>query len=450
MAVDVAPEILEEIEKNFEEYYKDPNVKRIYKKIVDGTATYSDMQILSSLVAKHIYKSTEKAYINALESGKLPNDKLYENIVDKTMRPTLKDGHGLIVEACGDVQTDLNRKSGIKLNAVEPALNINKVDGLIYQIANTNNVRLSTTVLGGLIDTFCRSIVDDYVHANLEFQRESGLRPQISRTRGANSNSKCEYCAALVYTGDYKGPGMPAEIFRRHRYCHCNVLYNPMDGNKIQDVWSKREYQDYKEAQQKQRQYLAELDKMTPAERKLARNARARALRRAKYTPEEWSRRKVLEKINAERAASTGLSLEERKAYRGLVVDNRNNSDIIKQMRGPLQLPSPKQLEFIIEIEQFPKLLGTFRSPKQLYDELVERGFEVKPLGRGKYKGVPFEEGGGFRVNYRGDGILQYHPKKGSRHGGEYYKIGNGRHGIKRYTIEGNEYVGEPFKHNGE
>ena len=347
MAVDVSPEILEEIEKNFEAYYKDPNVKRIYKKIIDGTATYADMQTLSSLVGKHVYQSIEKAYTDALKAGKLPDDKLYENIVNKTARPILREGHGLVTEACGDVQTDLNRKYGIRLNAVEPAINESKVTGLVYQITNTNETRLSRTVISGLIDAFYRSTVDDYVHANLEVQKESGLSPQISRTRGPNSNRKCAYCAALVYTGEYKGPSMPEEIFRRHRYCHCNVLYTGVN-RKIQDVWSKQEYKDYREAEQKQRAYLNELDKMTPTERRLARNARARELRRMKYTPQEWERRKALEKqIAEEKSTPNELSVEEKKKYKGVDIGgyrvyNGSPAKVVETRELPIQLSFKK------------------------------------------------------------------------------------------------------------
>lgn len=343
MTVDVSPEILEEIEKHFDGFYRNPRVKRIYNKIIDGTATYLDMQTLSSLVATYMLNSAEAAYTDALERGKLPNDTLYENIVNKTMMPTLKDGHGIITEACGYVQKDLNRKSGIKLDAVEPPFNEAKALGLVQAIANRNEVRLSQNVAVGLIDVFSRSIVDDFVQANCDFQKESGLDPQISRTRGANANSECSYCAERVYTGEYKGPNMPPEIFGRHRYCHCNVLYIPMNG-KIQDVWSKREYQDYREAEQKQRQYLAELDKMTPTERRLARNARARELRRAKYTPHEWERKKKLEKqIAEEKSTPTGLSVEEKKKYKGIDIGgyrvyNGSPAKVVETRELPIQL----------------------------------------------------------------------------------------------------------------
>lgn len=66
-------------------------------------------------------------------------------------------------------------------------------------------------------------------------------------------------------------------------------------------------------------------------------------------------------------------------------------------------------------------------------------GCEVKLLQQGKYKGLPFEEGGGYKVNFGGDGILQYHPAKGSHHGGAYYKIATGKHGLRWYNMKGEE-----------
>lgn len=43
------------------------------------------------------------------------------------------------------------------------------------------------------------------------------------------------------------------------------------------------------------------------------------------------------------------------------------------------------------------KLSGV--SGEELYNYLVKNGYDVKPLNRGSFKGIPFEEGGGFKVN---------------------------------------------------
>lgn len=85
-----------------------------------------------------------------------------------------------------------------------------------------------------------------------------------------------------------------------------------------------------------------------------------------------------------------------------------------------------------------PKTLGAY-TPKGLKDSLERAGYDVKPMNSGNFKGVPFEEGGGYKINFGGDGILMYHPEKRSHHQGAYYKISTGKGGTHRYDIQGNE-----------
>lgn len=89
-------------------------------------------------------------------------------------------------------------------------------------------------------------------------------------------------------------------------------------------------------------------------------------------------------------------------------------------------------------IAEHPKMLGAY-TPESLKKALEEDGCEVKPLGRGGLKGISFENGGGFKVNFGGNGILQYHPEKGSHHGGAYYKTSTGKGGTHRYELDGTE-----------
>ena len=61
---------------------------------------------------------------------------------------------------------------------------------------------------------------------------------------------------------------------------------------------------------------------------------------------------------------------------------------------------------------------------------LEDAGYIIKTLSRGSQKGKPFEEGGGYKKNFGGDGIFQYHPAEGSHHGGSYWKIQHGKVGV--------------------
>ena len=94
--------------------------------------------------------------------------------------------------------------------------------------------------------------------------------------------------------------------------------------------------------------------------------------------------------------------------------------------------------EIIVNFIDNPKTLGD-TSPKEKYDNFVEQGADVKPLNKGSLKNIPYEDGGGYKVNGNEDGrYFQYHPDTKSHHNGEYYKVSSGKTGVKRYDMEGN------------
>ncbi|MDR5002780.1 hypothetical protein [Brevibacillus parabrevis] len=76
--------------------------------------------------------------------------------------------------------------------------------------------------------------------------------------------------------------------------------------------------------------------------------------------------------------------------------------------------------------------------PDDLHKYLIDNGYNPQPLSNGSLKGKTFEDGGGFKVNWGGDRILQYHP--GSRHHGDipYFKLSSGKTGTQRYDMQGN------------
>ena len=85
-----------------------------------------------------------------------------------------------------------------------------------------------------------------------------------------------------------------------------------------------------------------------------------------------------------------------------------------------------------------PSIFGHY-TPVTLKKALEERGAETSMLKRGRHKGQPFEEGGGYIVHYGGNGILEYHPAKQSRHGGRYYKLSDSKNGKRWFDTRGRE-----------
>lgn len=96
---------------------------------------------------------------------------------------------------------------------------------------------------------------------------------------------------------------------------------------------------------------------------------------------------------------------------------------------------------FAARIVEHPTMLGAY-IPESFKETLERGGFEFKPLGNGAFKGIAFEDGGGFRVNFGDGGLFQYHPAVRSHHGGEYYKISTGKGGTQWYDREGKEFDG--------
>ena len=90
------------------------------------------------------------------------------------------------------------------------------------------------------------------------------------------------------------------------------------------------------------------------------------------------------------------------------------------------------------DLSSNPKRLASF-PPEKLVRELEKEGYEIKVLSHGSLKGLAFEDGGGFKVNFEDGGLFQYHPATKSHHGGAYYKISTGKGGTHRYDLEGNE-----------
>lgn len=93
--------------------------------------------------------------------------------------------------------------------------------------------------------------------------------------------------------------------------------------------------------------------------------------------------------------------------------------------------------KFEKKLESLPEYFISRNTPESLKKMLEDKGFDVRPLGKGSLKGLLFENGGGYNIHYGGDGYFQYHPADGSHHDGPYYKISSGKKGTRRYNVDG-------------
>lgn len=87
------------------------------------------------------------------------------------------------------------------------------------------------------IKNIIQSYYDDYVKENAKLSAELGLKAIIIRREVGKC---CDWCANLA--GVYEYGEHPDDVFRRHDYCRCMVLYKEKKG-KYTDVWSKKKFE---------------------------------------------------------------------------------------------------------------------------------------------------------------------------------------------------------------
>ncbi|EME8143297.1 hypothetical protein I4L49_001494 [Enterococcus faecium] len=227
---DIVPALLEEIQNEFDKRtYNSKKLKKAFLLLQDKKATYLD----ANNFAIEIGEILSDVLRTKITAEVLPDGKMYFNIADRILNPTMKKNYDLISNFIVDVQTELNRTANLRLKGQIPEFNQDRIDGIVNRISSEEDFESIKWLLDDPIINFSQSIVDDGIKANAEFHANAGLQPQITRKVSGHA---CEWCSRLA--GTYEYDEAPKEVYQRHERCRCTVDYNPGNGRK-QDVWSK-------------------------------------------------------------------------------------------------------------------------------------------------------------------------------------------------------------------
>lgn len=342
----------------------------IESKLKKQTATYADAEKYAQGIGKALTEALREYLPEALTDGKL--HRAAAEVVLK--RPMLAAGAD-VADFTAEIQQALNESAGIGIQAIVPEINQDQVDGIITGICNAESYESRMASLMDQIENLMEGYVDDFVHENAEFQYQAGLSPRIERF---STGKCCEWCDTLAGTYEYERVRNKGnDVFRRHRNCHCQVLFNPGDGSKRRQNVHTRQWTD------------------------TGRDDRIKASEKVSEAESRPPEKKILE---SEMRAQAG------------------------QKRNTLSQV----------IRDDPKILANY-TPETMKAALESAGMTVGPLSNGGLKGIPFESGGGYKATFGGDGALIYHPAKGSHHDGEYWKVSGGGKETVRYDMDGNE-----------
>lgn len=224
---DIVPDLLDAIRRDYKQRLNSSaTVKQIQSMIEAGTATYAEANEYAIEVG-NLLAEVFKVYIRG---DVLPDGRMYYNIAQRILQPTMSDNYELVATAAQQVQTSLNHASGLGLRGLKADLNQDRIDGIINRLASEESYDKVAWLLDDPVVTASQSIVDDTVRKNAQFQSDAGLRPKIIRRAEPNC---CKWCSNLDGEYDYAAVKSGSDVFRRHANCRCTVEYVPGSGKRI-------------------------------------------------------------------------------------------------------------------------------------------------------------------------------------------------------------------------
>lgn len=222
---DIAPELLEKIQKSFEE-----QTKELREEIKNGVKSYEEAYNYAIEVGEALANSFG---VN-VTSEILPDGRMYYNIADKVVRPMLEEEYKISSTAAVSAQKSANKASGIGIKAQKAEFDPDKAQGIIDRVSSQPYDEIKW-ILNEPVKTFSKNVVDNTIQKNVEFQGKSGLSPRIVRKA---SSDACKWCKDVA--GTYTYPDVPQDVYRRHENCNCVVEY--VEGGKYQTVRTKQIY----------------------------------------------------------------------------------------------------------------------------------------------------------------------------------------------------------------
>ena len=223
---DIGKELYERVRADFERRLKSD--KRPPK----------DMRGVSDYSARVGRYLAEAIAANVTEDA-LPDRRLYYNIAESILEPSLRTNYELVNDTAAEVQRLLDKRQGLHIKPARadyPAERVHAVIGAASEegIDFDRALRRMTSPAENITQSFA----DDFMQANAEQRSKAGFDTFIERQGGLNC---CPWCAGLVGVFAYP-KGLPKEVFARHDNCTCSVTYGTKGGAR-QNVWTKAKWE---------------------------------------------------------------------------------------------------------------------------------------------------------------------------------------------------------------
>ena len=232
---DVAPKLADELLSAYKKAIS--KVLNKYEKYIkQGSVSYETAHNFSLEAYDIAFNAVKKT----LTPDALPDERLYFNIAERTLKPLIEQGCNDIADYCKQIQKNMNDSLGAHIKAADIPLEADRIDDIVSHAANIEKFDDVIDKIGYSMENLYQHVVDESIRCNADMHYKLGFKPKIIRI----AESKCcEWCSNLEGTYNYADVSNQGnDVFRRHRNCRCTVLYEEKKGDKYKrtDVWSKK------------------------------------------------------------------------------------------------------------------------------------------------------------------------------------------------------------------
>lgn len=186
-------------------------IQKLYKKLVNNTATYADVTEFS----KHLGRVTSKTLV---KYG-IPEED-FGTWAEQIVAPLFRQMQKTSIEASSMVQKLMNETHGLGISPAKVPTDESRITHLVRRFKEASDVKDVSFLVGSdVAENIARGAVTDSIRRNAEQAKEMGIKSYVVR----EGNGCCAWCDSM--TGIYAIGAEPKDFWRVHKDCTCSFEY---------------------------------------------------------------------------------------------------------------------------------------------------------------------------------------------------------------------------------
>ncbi|MBR3124637.1 MAG: hypothetical protein IKF42_04300 [Mogibacterium sp.] len=235
MAADIAPELWEKINREFERRYAAAKlygnpISDTLAKLENKTAGFRD----ADLYAVEVGNIWSEVLKENLQLQDLPDQKLYWNIAERTIGPALQQEYGLVAGVVAEIQDEMNQAAGINIKALTPDGDQLAMKQIMNRAADADTQEKLDAALEQPVIGYSQKAAEDTKVANASFLDKVGMEVKVTRIYdhiGVHDRADdCAWCLERCGTDVPYEKAYAKGMFQRHDGCRCIIEYTNRKG----------------------------------------------------------------------------------------------------------------------------------------------------------------------------------------------------------------------------